>query len=294
VESPWRTPTRDLLISGHVNVDRFLRIEKFPGPDRTVPVLGGRVELGGTATNQALVAARLGVRTGLVARLGEGFPDAFRARLRRAGVDLRGLTSVPGARTPTCYIVEEPHGGQRTFIDQGAMGRDPRAALPGPWLGEYAWLHLTTGDPAFQLRLAERAHARGLRIAADPAQEVFYRWNARNLRRLLGQSEILFGNRAELGYAARLLGRRTPEDLLEVVPLVVRTEGASGATAFSRVGRTTVPARRPRRRRSLVGAGDAFRGGFYAGWLAGAPFTACLEGGTRAATRWIELGAPGG
>jgi sugar/nucleoside kinase (ribokinase family) len=287
----WREVTRDLLISGHVNIDRFLQLETFPDPDRTVPVLSGRTELGGTATNQALVAARLGVRVGLVARVGDGFPDEFRARLDKAGIDLRGLVTLRGRRTPTCYIVEDRRGGQRTLIDQGAMARDPRARLPGAWIGEYAWLHLTTGDPDFQLRLATRGRSQGLRIAADPAQEVFYRWTSRKLRRLLGLSEILFGNRAELAYVARLLGRRTTEELLDVVPLVVRTEGAQGATAYSRAARTVVRSRRARRQRSLVGAGDAFRGGFYAAWLAGSPIRACLEGGARAATRWIEHGA---
>ncbi len=289
--SPWREVVRDLVIAGHVNVDRFLSVARFPEHDRTVPVVGGRVELGGTATNQALVAARLGVRTGLIARIGAGFPEEFRRRLRRASIDLRGVTRVPHRATPTCYIVEDRRGGQRTLIDQGAMAEDPRARLPGAWLGEYAWLHLTTGDPGFQLRLAARAHAAGLRIAADPAQEVFYRWSARELRRLLGWSEILFGNRAELDHAARLLGRRATDELLELVPLVVRTEGDAGAVAYSRQAIERAPAARPRRARSLVGAGDAFRGGFYASWLAGAPLRGCLVGGNRAAARWIERGS---
>jgi len=81
---------------------------------------------------------------------------------------------------------------------------------------------------------------------------------------------------------------RTPAALLEYVPLVVCTEGAKGVTAVSRRGTVHVAARRPKRRRTAVGAGDAFRGGFYAGWFEGAPLVGCLEAGTRAAARWIE------
>jgi sugar/nucleoside kinase (ribokinase family) len=279
---------RQLLVSGHVNVDRFLRVRLFPAPDRTVPVEGSRVALGGTATTLARVASGYGVSTGIVARVGDGFPDAFREQLRAASIDVRGLATVRGTSTPTCYIVEDEDGGQRTLIDQGPMGDARRAPLPGRWLGEYSWVHLTTADPAYQLRLARAARRAGLRVAADPAQEIHYRWDARRFGTLLGSAEILFGNRAEIAHAVELAGARDVPGLLEQVPLIVRTEGPDGATGFSREGTVHVPARRPKRVRSVVGAGDAFRGGFYAAWFEGESLADCLSAGTKASARWME------
>ena len=279
---------RDVLVSGHVNIDRFLSVEEFPPADRTVPVLGHRVELGGTATTIARVASRLGVATGIVARVGDGFPEEFVERLRKESVDLRGLERVKGVPTPTCYIVEEDDRTQRTLIDQGTMAHTNSARVPISILREYSWVHLTTADPAFQLRLKAAARERGLRVAADPAQEIHYRWDRASFRRLLDGSEILFGNRSEIERAEQLARVSRPEDLLEFVPLVVRTEGRHGASAFSRAGRVHVKAARHRRLRSLVGAGDAFRGGFYAGWFAGETLSHCLTAGTRAAAHWIE------
>ncbi len=283
-----RDSSRDLLVSGHVNLDRFLRLDRFPRSDRTAPVRSTRLELGGTATNLALAASRAGLRTGLVARVGPEFPVAFRRRLLRAGIDLRGLASVRGATTPTCYILEAEDGAQRTLIDQGAMAKADRAPLPGPWLREYAWLHLATGDPAFQLRLASLARRLGVRVAADPAQEIFFRWAPGPFRELLARAEILFGNWAEVARAAELAGGGGIRRLLERVPLVVRTEGPEGAVAYSRTGRTNARARRPRSIRTLVGAGDAFRAGFYHGWLGGEPLDVCLTEGAATASRWIE------
>jgi sugar/nucleoside kinase (ribokinase family) len=279
---------RELLVSGHVNVDRFLRLPQFPSDDRTVPVESHRVELGGTATNIALTASGYGVATGLVSRVGAEFPPAFWERLRRAHIDLRGVETVDGPSTPTAYILEDHRAGQRTLMDQGPMGAPPRRSRPRPWLSEYSWLHLTTGDPEFQLRLMSESRKRGLHAAADPAQEVYYRWDRGRLRALLAGSEVLFGNRSELDRIARLFGVRGPEALVDRVPLVVRTEGPTGATAWDRCGKVHVPGRKPRRVHTVVGAGDAFRGGFYAAWFEGEEVPDCLRAGTRAASRWLE------
>jgi sugar/nucleoside kinase (ribokinase family) len=279
---------RDLLVSGHVNIDRFLSVRSFPPADRTVPVLEHRAELGGTATNIARVASRLGVASGLVARVGDGFPKEYLTELEHAGVDVRGVETVKGVSSPTCYIVEDRAGVQRTLIDQGAMSEARHAKVSIALLRDYAWLHLTTADPAFQLRLQSQARKLGLKVSADPAQEIHYRWDRHSFRRLLRGSEILFGNRGEIARALKFIGVRRVEQLLDTVPLVVRTEGPAGASAFARTGTTHVASRRPRRVRTLVGAGDAFRGGFYAAWFAGQPLAQCLTAGTRSSTRWIE------
>jgi sugar/nucleoside kinase (ribokinase family) len=282
-----RGADRDLVVSGHVNVDRFLRVDRFPAADRTEPVARPRTELGGTATTLALVAAGHGVRVGLLARIGDGFPEPFRHRMKAAGIDLTGLETVVGRSTPTCFIIEDRLGSQRTLIDQGPMDDERAARPPRAWLRRHSWVHVGTGLPAFQLRLAEIARDSGLRIAADPAQEIFYRWSSRPLRRLLASSEILFGNAAEIARAASLAGVSGARGLLRDVPLVVRTEGRAGVTSFSRAGREHVASVRPARIRSVVGAGDAFRGGFYGGFFAGEPLRACLRAGSRSASRWI-------
>jgi sugar/nucleoside kinase (ribokinase family) len=279
---------RDLLVSGHVNVDRFLRLRAFPAKDRTEPVISQRVELGGTASNLAVAATKYGVATGLVARVGEDFPEEFWNRLRLARIDLRGLVRVPGVSTPCAFIMEDRAGRQRTVMDQGPMGEEAPERSRRPWLSEYSWVHLTTGPPDFQLRLLVEARARGLRAAADPAQEIHYRWDRGRLRKLLSGVEVLFGNRSEIARASELLGVRRPEGLLAQVPMIVRTEGSEGTTAYSRAGTTHVPSVRPRKIRSVVGAGDSFRGGFYAAWFEGEELKFCLRAGARAAARWME------
>ncbi len=280
----------DLLVSGHINVDHFLYVRRFPGPDRTVPILSERRVLGGTAANIARVAAGYGVRTGLRARIGGDFPREFLRVLRASRIDTEGIEMVRTELTPTCYITVDDRHEQRTLIEQGCMadelqnGNDARTrAVAG-----YSWVHVTTGRPRWQIALAEEARRRGARVAADPAQEIHYLWDRGTLRRLLEVSEILFGNRHEVARAVELLRLRRVGDLLDFVPLVIETLGRRGVRAHSRSRTLEVPAAEHRNVRSFVGSGDAFRAGFYAGWFDGLPLAGALEAGTRAAARWIE------
>jgi sugar/nucleoside kinase (ribokinase family) len=195
---------------------------------------------------------------------------------------------VPTALTPACYIFEDGRGHQMTAIDQGAMGNPRGAKIPTALLAGASWLHLTTGMPDYQLRLKAAARQQGLRVAVDPAQEIHYLWKRKPLEELLDGAEILFGNVAELARIRSLLGVRTDEDLLEQVPLVIRTEGAQGVSAFSRTGTVRVPAVRVRGTAKVTGAGDAFRGGYYGAFFRGTPLRGALEAGTRAAADWMR------
>ena len=282
----------DLVVVGHTNLDHFFHVEQLPGRDRTVPVRDRKVRLGGTAANIARTAAKLGVRTALASLVGPDFPSQFHHQLVREGVDLSAFETVPGARSPAAFIVESAQSDQVTLLDQGPMETDTGLEVPRGVLSRAGWVHLATGNPHYQLRVLDAAHGLGLRAAADPAQEIFYRWSASDLRRLLAASELFFANRAELAQALLLLRLRNMQEMLDIVPTVVETVGPAGAIAWTRTGRLRVPAAHSPRVRQVTGAGDAFRGGFYAGWFRGDPLRDCLRYGSWAAARWLERGDP--
>jgi len=294
VPGPSRPATRDLdiVVVGHTNLDHFFHVERLPAIDRTVPLRDREVRLGGTAANIARAAAKLGVRTALVSKVGPDFPSRFHHLLIQEGVDLSGFETVPDARSPACFIVESARGEQVTLIDQGPMEADNGTQVPEGPLSRAGWVHLATGNPHYQLRVLEAARRRGMRAVVDPAQEIFYRWDPAPLRRLLAGSELFFANRSELARALELLRLKDIHELLEIVPTVIETLGRRGASAWTRAGHVQVPATRPRRVRQVTGAGDGFRGGFYAGWFRGDPLPDCLRYGTWAAARWLETGDP--
>lgn len=280
----------DLWVVGHTNVDHFLHVAELPRRDRTVPVRSRESRLGGTAANIALAASAWGVRTGLVSRVGPDFPEEYREALSAAGIDLRGLTVDPRRPSSACFIAEDGRGGQSTFIDQGPMSDGVRYDGSSTLFSTAPWTHLTTGAPEYLFDVQRLVRAQGGRLAVDPAQEIHYRWKGPQLRRLLRGAEILFGNDHEIARAAQLLGARRAEALVETVPLVVRTEGTDGATAFHRDGSVHVDADAIAAPQHVTGAGDAFRGGFYAGWFEGVPLKGCLAAGVRSSSRWLRSG----
>lgn len=281
----------DLAVFGHINLDHFLHVDALPAADRTVPISAQETHLGGTATNLARSAAAWGVRTAILSRVGDDFPPEYWALLQREHIDLSAVERVAGVASSCCYIVEDGRGGQMTLIHQGPMGSARSAPLPATRISTARWLHLATGDPDYQLRLAKMARARGVRVSIDPAQEIHYRWDAPRFRRLAESAEILFGNASEIDRAVTLLGARSRSGLLEHVPMVVETRGGEGAVAHTRTGPVRVPAVRPRPLRQVTGAGDAFRGGFFAAWFGGQTVRHCLVAGTRSAARWMSEGS---
>lgn len=282
-------PRLDLLVVGHLNVDAEVRVPHLPGGDRTVPVLSRRESLGGTAANISRWASLLGLGVSLAAFVGPDVPPSFLARLRSDGVGLGEVRVRRGEFTPTCWIFEDGRGGQMAVIDQGAMRDTALEPLPTRALGRAKWVHVTTGDPTYQIRVAEAARERNVPVACDPAQEVHYRWSGQDLRRVLASSEILFGNEMEVAAARRLLKARTPTELLRHVPQVVMTRGRKGARAYTRRGTIDVPASKIRHFHRVTGAGDAFRGAFYRGWLRGEPLERCLRWGAAGGAAAVEI-----
>ncbi len=285
----FRRERLDLLVVGHTNIDHMIRVPHLPARDETVPSRKREVSLGGTAANIARWSAHLGLRVGLHSFVGPDLPPDFRQELGRLRVDLTGLKTRPGEFTPACWIVEDGRGGQTTVIDQGAMASTGKLPLPEGLLRSSRWVHITTGDPVYQLRLARAARVLGKTVAADPAQEIHYRWEPEALRELLSMSEAFFGNEREFAKLVELLHLSEPREVVELVPLAVVTRGPRGARAYSRSGRQDVKSPRVSRLAGVTGAGDAFRAGFYRAWFAGEPLEECLRWGTAAGATVVEI-----
>lgn len=280
-----------LGVYGHVNVDYILQVRELPGPDQTVPVERELRRLGGTAGNLARAAASLQVPAALAACVGSDFPEEFLELLRSAGIELVDLRRVDGP-TPKIWILSSASGSQAAVIDQGVMADGvPRPRLDYTMLNSN-WVHFVTGPPEDHYSVAREARRAGKHVAFDPAQEITFRYSDRSLERFLNEAEIFFANHVELERALEMLGYGEPRQLLDHTRAVVETRGGEGAVLYTPKETVRVPACPVRSEAAgeTTGAGDAFRGGFYAGLHQRRPVAEALRWASAASSLYLESG----
>jgi len=246
--------------------------------------------LGGTATNVAVGAARLGRRSAVLTKVGpDGFGDFVRRALAEFGVDNQFVGTAPELLTPVVFCALDPPEDPPLLFYRLPTAPDlTLTAEDVPWdlVADVALLWVTgTGvsvEPARATQLALLAH----RGRPEPAAG---RWTVLDLdwrpmfwtspsqareqyQRMLPLVNVAVGNRAEVEVA---VGTADPElaagRLLDFgLELVLVKLGADGVLVATRESVTVVAPRRVEVACGL-GAGDAFGAAVVHGLLAAWP-----------------------
>lgn len=271
----------ELLTVGRVSVDLYADVAwaGFEGPQRFVKSIGG------TATNVAVAAARLGRRAAVLTKVGDDeFGCYVRAKLTELGVDVRFVGTDPHLATPLAFAsMTPPEDPQIVFYR--------RPAAPDMQL-------IAVDVDAEVLRDVDVLWVAGSAMAEEPARttvadllvtrgrarhtvlDLDYRallWaDPADARRVIGaavdHATVAIGNRAECEIA---VGTRDPDEAarrlldrgLDIAVVKLGGEGVLVATPDS--GAVVPP--RPVEVVCGLGAGDAFGGAFVHGLLSGWP-----------------------
>ncbi len=283
----------EVLTVGRVGVDLYPSVDGHPehlGAPLTAVRTFDRF-LGGTATNVAVAAARLGHRSSVLTKVGaDAFGDYVRTALAGFGVDPRFVGTEPGLLTPVVFCALAPPEDPPLLFYRLPVAPDLTITADDvPWdtVAEVPLLWVTgTGasvDPARSTQHAMLEHREQAR-AADPPRP---RWTVldldwrpmfwpspqeatREYARMLDHVDVAVGNRDEVEVA---VGTRDPEEaarrlLDRGLRLVLVKKGGDGVLVASPDGMETVPPRRVDVVNGL-GAGDAFGGALCHGLLAG-------------------------
>lgn len=287
-------PAEATVVVGDVNHDVVVRPTGPFAADSDTPAAVTRAP-GGSAANQAVWLASLGVPVRLVSRVAAAERADLAAGLADRGVEAH-LGSDP-ARPTGCVVVIVGGSARAMYTDRGANeSLGPDELRPGVLEGA-GHLHVsayTLASPAARepmARLCAEASARGLPVTLDPASSsVLAAWPGGPLDLLApvlgaGPVEILLPN---LDEATALSGLADPvaaaEALLAVASTVVVKLGGGGVVAADRSGgRVALPAAAVAAVVDPTGAGDAFAAGYLAGWRLGRPLGACASAGLEAA-----------
>ena len=258
--------TIDLLVVGDANPDVVLSgvPRQLPFGQRERLVGGGALTIGGSGAITACGAARLGLRTAFVGRVGDDPAGRYMlSALAERGVDVSGC--VVDQATPTALTVVLADGEDRAILTYpgclpllSTADLAPLVAARHVHVSSYFLQpRLAAGLPEWFAAVRRGGASTSLDTNDDPAGA----WDG-GVAAAIAVTDVLLPNEAE----ARALGGT--HDLAKAAGLVVVKRGAAGALAvrdgveFAVPGLPVVPV-------DTVGAGDSFNAGFLAGWLGG-------------------------
>ncbi|WP_182880205.1 ribokinase [Microbispora sp. H10949] len=259
-----------ISVFGSANMDLVAYVAQAPKPGETITGRAFRTIPGGKGANQAIAAARAGGRVAFLGAVGDdAFGPGLRAALAGAGVDTRGVRTVPGP-SGVAHIVVQDGGDNSIIVVPGANG-----TLTGPsaedaeTIGRSRALLLQlelpmeavvaaaclAGAVTGAVTGAVAGAVTGTEVILTPAPAVPLPTE------LLDAVGVIVPNEHE---AAVLTGRDDPRDaleaLLDLVPEVVVTLGARGALYGSRDGVRLHEPAVPVRAVDTTAAGDTFAG----------------------------------
>jgi 5-dehydro-2-deoxygluconokinase len=246
--------------------------------------------LGGSATNVAVAAARLGRRAAVITKVGaDGFGDYVRRALGEFGVDARWVSTDPALRTPIVFCEVHPPDRFPLLFYREPKAPDmnlTKADLDLAAIAE-APLFWTTGtglsdEPSRTATLAALDARKGREITVHDLDHRPMFWRSgedarRWAREALRRATVVVGNTDEVEMATGLRDPRTAAAaLLAFGPrLAIVKRGGEGAYARTARDEVTVPAVEIPVLNGL-GAGDAFGGALCHGLLAGWPLARTL------------------
>ncbi len=288
----------DILLTGSVAYDYLMT---FPGlfKEQILPERLEKISLsflvdsmsrqrGGVAPNIAYTLALLGERPRVMATVGEDFGD-YRAWLESKGVDTALMEVVPGVFTASFFATTDQSNAQLASFYPGAMGvaakQSIRQVQPRPDL-----VVVSPNAPEAMSKFAAECRESQIPYLYDPSQQIL-RLEGAELARDMECAHFLFVNDYEFG----LICKKTGLDLKHVlhhIDVVVVTRGKDGADVYTGDEDYFIPTVPERQIVDPTGVGDAFRGGFLAGYARGFDWKLCGEIGALAAVYCLEQKGP--
>jgi adenosine kinase len=288
----------EILITGSVAIDYLMT---FPGyfKEQILPERLEKISLsflvdsmsrqrGGVAPNIAYTLALLGGHPRVMATVGEDFVD-YRQFLEAKGVDTTYMEVQKDLFTASFFATTDRSNAQLASFYPGAMAQATRQSIsqvqPKPNL-----VVVSPNAPDAMTKFADECRQYKIPYLYDPSQQIL-RLEGNEIASDMEGAEFLFVNDYEFG----LICKKTGWDLnriLEYVKILVVTRGKDGADLYTSHDTVNIPTVPEEKIVDPTGVGDAFRGGFLAGYTQGFEWKLCGQIGSLAAVYCLEQNGP--
>ncbi len=262
----------DVVGFGENSVDVLATVPHWPAPDDKLELLDLSTLPGGQVASAMVACARLGCVTHYLGVFGDDeYGQRIERALRHEGIDTGGCVRAAAPNRSALIMVDRATGTRTVLWNRHPALRWPAAQAPPVAIAHARALMVDGTDLEAAVRMAGHALAAGVPVLADVDSAT------PGIDRLLSLVDVLV---IPAGFALSYTGESGVPAAMQSIQerfrttTVVVTLGANGAVA--RAGGEVVespgfvvPVA------DSTGAGDAFRGGFIAGWIA-APAGATL------------------
>lgn len=269
-----------IVVVGSINLDLFIRLDRFPMPGETVMGRDLERHAGGKGMNQAIAAARLEAPVHMVGAVGDDEAGPWLLNiLHSAKVGTAGITQVPG-NSGTAIIEVESTGENRIVVIPGAnhsltadIAREQLLSIPEVAIVltqaevplDVISAALTTGREIGAMTIFNPAPVHEFDPALFPMVDVIVP-NEHEAAILTGMDTGTSVDATEAAQRFNDMGCQT----------AIITRGEKGCVWSSGANTGSVPAFRVAAI-DTVAAGDAFCGGLAAALLAGEPTSEALR-----------------
>lgn len=162
-----------ITIFGSLNLDLVTQTPRLPTPGETILGTDFITAPGGKGANQAVAAARLGIPTRMVGRVGgDGFGQVLLQSLEQAGVKTDGVRIDEATHSGVAAIAVDARGENHIIVVPGANGRvdasDVERLTQGLPSSQFLLMQLEIPLTAIQ-QAAQSARQAGVTVILDPA-----------------------------------------------------------------------------------------------------------------------------
>lgn len=257
-----------IVVFGSINIDLIMQVKRFPEPGETVLTPAYEWLPGGKGMNQAIAAARAGVKVAMIGCVGDdGFGTRAQNTMRREGVMTSGVVQSDDLPTGCAMIMIDETGENQVVMSQGANSQVSPEQVPDEILTPANVLLLQMElEPDVNWSMLRRASDKGMRTILNlaPAAEL--------PREALEYLDYLIVNRIEAEQIAKKLGLRIETDAMKLAYALSKSCGLTCIITLSGRGSVAVEGELGYEVPALIvepvvdttGAGDTFCGVFAA------------------------------
>lgn len=243
-----------------------------------------RKNLGGTAGNIAYTMKLLGMKPLMVSTLGNDGGE-YRKFWKQHGLLDTYVKTIPEVSTASAHITTDKEDNQISAFYVGALQESEAQSVYNVQEQVKLAIIAPTKKEAM-IRHAKECAEKNIPIVFDPGQQATA-LTKQELMLLIGQAKFLIGNDYEIKLIQEKTGWDT-EEIMNHVEVLIITFGEKGSVVKTKDALVEIPSCPVLSVDDPTGAGDAYRAGFFTGYVKGMDWLTCGRMGAVAASYAVE------